>query len=92
MTNFNDLTKTQLWALRKEIVVNCICFSDYENSFGYNRECLSSFFDGYYDYLWELAYENYKNPTHTDAMSYDNEDTLWEWFNFSDDLSWIDIV
>lgn len=89
MIPFENLTKSQLWALRNQIVVNSVCLSDFENSFGYNRVHISNFFDGYYDYLWELANETFDSPTHKDAMSFDNEDNLWSWFNCSDDLSWI---
>ena len=90
--SFNDLTKNQLWKLRQEICVNSIFVSDYENSYGYDAKAVSDFFDGYYDFMWELAEEKYdlKNIDHDFVMkNFDNKDILWEWFNCSDDLSWI---
>jgi hypothetical protein len=64
---------------------------DYENSYGFDAKAVASFFDGYYDFMWELATEEHgNNVTHRFVMdTYDNENTLWEWFNCYDDLSWI---
>ena len=91
MKKFESLTKKELWKLRNEICVNSVFVHDYDNSFGYDSKAVSDFFDGYYDFMWELATEeNGKHITHDFVMSnYDNEETLWEWFCCYDDLSWI---
>jgi len=90
MIRFEDLTKNLLWVLRNEIVVNSLFLCDYENSFGYSKESLCAFFDGYYDYLWEIAQEEFSNPTHKDAMSLDNEENLWAWYNCYGDFDWVE--
>ena len=88
MIAFEDITKSQLWELRQEVIVNSVFLHDYENSFGYDKACVCSFFDGYYNFLWELAEEEFNSPTHANAMSFDNEDTLWSWYNCHEDFSW----
>ena len=90
--NFEDLTSKELWQLRQEIVTNSIFIAHYTNSFGFDASDICTFFDGYYDYLWELANEDYDDCLITDGLiydQYDNENNLYSWFNCYDDLSWI---
>lgn len=91
-TNFADLSSAQLADLRKEIVLNSLYISDYDNSFGFDSNHINSFFDGYVSYLEELAEED--GYTEWDNILkmfdiYDTEENLWDWFNCSDDLSWV---
>lgn len=91
---FEELTKEELWQLRQEVVVNSAFTADYTNSFGFNESDICSFFDGYYDYLCELANEDYDDCLVTDGLiheQYDNQDNLESWFNCYDDLSWVRI-
>ena len=91
-TNFADLSSAQLADLRKEIVLNSLYISDYDNSFGFDPNHINSFFDGYVSYLEELAEEDgYTEWDNIFRMFnlYDNETNLWDWFNCSDDLSWV---
>lgn len=91
---FEDLTKEELWQLRQEVVVNSVFTAHYTNSFGFNASDICSFFDGYYDYLRELADEDDNDCLITDGLiydKYDNQDNLESWFNCYDDLSWVRI-
>lgn len=91
---FEDLTKEELWQLRQEVVLNSVFTAHYTNSFGFNERDVCSFFDGYYDYLWELADEDDNDCLITDGLiydKYDNQDNLESWFNCYDDLSWVRI-
>lgn len=91
MKKFEDLSQSELWSLRMEVCVNSLFVCDYENSYGFDANAVCDFFDGYYDFMWELAEEEHgEDVTHNFVMEkYDNEDTLWQWFNCYDDLSWI---
>ena len=93
---FEDLTKEQLWALRNEIVLNSIYIADYENSFGFNSRDISYFFDGFMDYICELAEEDGITETTkgNDFLeivfnNYDNEENLYGWFCCCEDYSWV---
>ena len=90
MIKFDDLTDKELWQLRNEIVLNSCMVADYENSFGFDANSMSNFFDGYVDYLFELASEKYVEPTFEIIFNeYDNMGNLWDWYNCYDDFSWI---
>jgi hypothetical protein len=89
--NFADLTCEELWKLRKEIVLKSIYYADYVNSFGFNSEDVCYFFDGYIDYIDELAEEKEGTLLDMDTLfeKYDNKENLWSWFNCFEDLSWV---
>lgn len=86
MKEFGKLTQKQLWALRKEICLNSLYVSDFRNSFGYNAEDVSNFFDGYVSYLDELAQE-----LGGEWYQHDNHFNLWDYFYCSEDYSWVRI-
>lgn len=91
MKKFEDLTSSELWKLRDEITLNSIYIADYRNSFRFNAKDICTFFDGYVDYLFELAEED-KFPTDDEIAvfdKYDTEDNLYSWFNCYDDFSWV---
>lgn len=91
-TNFENLTSAELAKLRSEIVLNSLYLSDYVNSFGFNPNHISTFFDGYISYLEELAKEDgYTEWDNIFKMFdiYDTEENLYDWFMCSDDLSWV---
>lgn len=79
----HELTKKQLFALRKEVVLNSLFTRDFENSFGISPTDCQAFFDGYVEYLWELATSelDYRG---TDIMwvfeKLDNKENLCSWF------------
>ena len=91
MKKFEKFTKRDLKKLRGEIVLNSCFTSDYENSFGISADSVAAFFDGYYDYLWELAMEDYGNDINHGKVieKYDTIDNLVGWFNCHDDFSWV---
>lgn len=75
------LTKEELWDLRKEIVLNSLYTSDYENTHHILPRNTQDFFDGYVEYLYELAEENGENPDIQDlCIKYDNADNLEDWY------------
>ena len=82
--DFEELTKEELWELRNEITLNSLYVADYFNSFGYDSEDVSNFFDGYVEYLGEIAEDN-----GGEWYDHDDEDNLERWFNCYDDLSWV---
>ena len=89
---FEEMTREDLQKLRNEIVLNSCYFYDYNNSFGFYNHDVCYFFDGYYDYLWELAEEKYNVDDITHALvidEFDTIDNLVSWYNCYDDLSWI---
>ena len=85
---FETLTSEELWKLRQQISLNSLLVDHYKNSFGYNPSQVAEFFDGYYDYLWELAEEEAEtdNLTHEEVMEFDTETNLWAWFNCHDEF------
>jgi hypothetical protein len=90
--NFENLTPDELWKLRNEIVLNSMFYSDFTNKFGFDMQHISQFFDGYVEYLNELAEEDgYVDWENMSEMlnKYDNKENLLGWFNSYDDLSGI---
>jgi hypothetical protein len=89
---FEDLTSAELSKLRKEIVLNSLYVSDYNNSFGFDVNDICSFFDGYVSYLEEIAEEDgFTEWENIFKMleKYDTEENLYCWFLCFDDLSWV---
>lgn len=68
-----QLSQNQITKLRKEIVLNSLFLSDYENSFGLDAQEVCDYFSGYFDYLWENAEPSW--PKHADD-SYKIQNTL----------------
>ncbi len=68
------MTKTNLWNLRTEVSLGSLYTSDYENTFHILPIIVQNFFDGYIEYLWELAEENNKKDVDFEDLVeiYDN--------------------
>lgn len=89
MAQIKDLTKEQLWKLRQEITLNSLFVRDYENSLGIDPKECYTFFDGYVEYLGELAIDaenvNLQEITDSDyldlAFKQDNKENLYNWFS-----------
>ena len=86
---FEDLTIEELWDLRTQIVLNSHFIADYYNSYNFNEQDVCTFFNGYYEYLFEKCEDNNVETTHENAMKYDNKISLQQWFDCFDDLSWV---
>ena len=88
---FEKFTKNDLAKLRKEIVLNSVYTSDYNNSFGISADSLCSFFDGYVSYLEELAEED--NFKYDDMFplfkKYDTIDNLYSWYCCFEEFDWV---
>jgi len=80
-----DLTREQLLELRKQVVLNSLYISDYENSFGIDPNKVCLFFDSYMEYLNELldesGYEYKANNYFDEIFKLDNDDNLIDYFN-----------
>ena len=75
------LTMEQLKQLRSEIVLGSLYTSDYKNSLNIDSREVQDFFDGYVEYLWEIAEENGGN----DIDEYDTQENLESWYNCFDE-------
>lgn len=85
---FSALTKSELWNLRREIVLNSIYVGDYVNTFGYDAHDVADFFDGFVCYIDELAGSE-GIPFEHGIERYDNKEDLWAWRNCYDNLDWV---
>ena len=85
------LSKKELKQLRNEIVLNSVFIKDYSNSLGIDENKVCTFFDGYAEYLNELALsgKNYKIDYYERITKYDTIKNLWNYYNifFDDPLS-----
>lgn len=63
--------------LRKQICLNSLFYDDYENDFGFDRHSVGDFFDGYMEYLSDLAGEGAKIE---DIFKLDTTENLIEWY------------
>ena len=90
---FQDLNAEDLAKLRKEITLNSLFVADYKNTFGFAAKSVCSFFEGYMQYLWELANDDYgmNQPSiETVVEEYDNKDNLFDYYWNCDDYSWVE--
>lgn len=94
MKRLEDFTREDLKKFRSEICLNSIYYADYENSFGISRSSASAFFDGYLDYLCDIAGEDGLDSRDEHSWEiilkkYDNIDNLQSWHECYDDFSWV---
>jgi len=79
----SNLGKTQLKRLRKDIKLNSLFISDYENRYGIDPHEVCDFFDGYMSYLSELEKEKYGkelDKIEDFFKEFDTFENLWEWY------------
>lgn len=93
MKRFEDFTQDDLWALRKEVSVHSLFYSDYRNSFGIEAHCVGDFFDGWLEFLTEEMESDGKIDARDGFFDYfdeyDTPEYLWRWFLCFDDFSWV---
>lgn len=93
MKKFEDFSRDDLWALRKQVTVNSIYVSDYQNNLGISAKSASIFFDGWLDFCQELMEEDGKDKPGDNFFDYfdeyDNADTLEQWFLCCCDFDWV---
>lgn len=70
-----DLTIDDILNLRKEITLNSVETRDYTNTLGVDPNWVANFFDGYLDYLVEIAEEG----NVVDFLDLDTEENLKNW-------------
>ena len=86
--HIKDLTTTQLWDLRKEIVLNSVFLSDYDNSLGIEPQEVCNFFDSWLEDLGTQMEEQI--PNYCDSMfldylpDFDNYECLTKYFTSLD--------
>ena len=77
-------SKEKLWEMRKEIKLNSIYVNDYVNSFGVTTDDCCNFFDGFIEYIAELAMDKYgaipDNEWYDRLFEFDTPDDLWDWY------------
>lgn len=78
------MSNEQLWALRREIVLNSLYLADYENSFDIDRDAVCTFFDGFLSFVEELMEEDIVDFDDAQFFeylpAYDNQEYLAEWY------------
>lgn len=85
MKRITALSPAGLKALRREITLNSIYTSDYETGFHISPKAVQDFFDGYVDFLFEMAEEEgfFESHDKDDVFAvfdkYDNADNLLAW-------------
>lgn len=97
MKRLENLTKDELWALRKEIVLGSIYYSDFRNSFGIHQESAYDFFEGYEGHIVDEMHdaglrwsEETDDEWQKKYREYDNKTTLYDWWCINEDLSWVE--
>ena len=80
-----ECTVEEAIKLRKQIVLNSLYLNDYENDLGIDRLHAASFFDGFVDYIQELAEEDGIEVTNKNFMDvlkkYDTDENLERWWD-----------
>ena len=69
--------------LRKQIRLGSLFYADYENDMGFARESVCDFFDGFLDFVYEIAKEDTgeKYPEWDEVMKrYDTDEYLIQWW------------
>lgn len=75
--NPNELTKEQLWKLRKEIMLGSIYIDDYKNSFGIEPQSVCNFFDSFIEDAQQDDDGNFNNRN---IKEFDNADELYNYY------------
>jgi len=73
----NNLTKEQLWNLRKEIVLGSIYINDYKNSLNINPQAVCNFFDSFIEDAQQDDEGNFNNRKTED---FDNAEELYNYY------------
>ena len=75
----SDLSKEKLWKLRQQVVLNSVFLEDYANDMGIDTKECCYFFDGYVEYLNEIAEGRGGKTNDFTYLRYDNKDNLYDW-------------
>lgn len=88
ITNENGWLKDEIIIdLRKQIYLNSLFFSDYENSYGIDSHQVCNFFDGFIDYISELMDEDGMSDEDffNNLDKYDTAGNLLDWYGCFDE-------
>lgn len=75
--NPNELTKEQLWKLRKEITLGSIYVDDYKNSFEIEPQSVCNFFDSFIEDAQQDDNGNFNNRN---IKEFDNAEELYNYY------------
>ena len=97
---FENFNVEDLQQLRKEIVLNSLFVSDYNNSFGISAKSVCDFFDSYMSFIWDIAhnednfivgYPDYGDHTYDEFFEkYDTIENLYEWYCCYESFDWVE--
>lgn len=73
----NNLTKEQLWNLRKEIVLGSLFIKDYKNSLNINPQAVCNFFDSFIENAQQDDEGNFNNK---EIEDFDNAEDLYNYY------------
>ena len=78
-----EFSEQDLWELRKQVTLNSLFSSDYENRFGLDPQAVQDFFDGYLDELDYIAQEEGEENLDSSELidKYDNPENLKSWYD-----------
>jgi len=76
--------KTRLWNLRQNIVMNSLFMGDYRNDYDLDVEMVCNFFEGYFQYLVELAKSKGESTEYDDVMLTDSVYNLKNYYDMCD--------
>lgn len=102
MKRLENFTREDLAKFRSEISLNSMYYSDFENSFGIDRNSSMLFFDSYLSFIcgladedgfkWDYYMNGYPKPEHSweeFLQKYDTTDNLEDWHGCYEDFSWV---
>lgn len=97
MKRLENFKREDLERFRKDIVLNSLFVSDYQNSFGITPDSACLFFDSFMSFLEDLAEEDgfdigKGTPEDYERFfaQYDTIDNLEDWHGCYEDFSWVE--
>lgn len=78
------MTKTQLWKLRNEIVLDSMYINDYANTFNIDINLAFDFFDAYTDFLYDtILSDGYTDDEYYEQRAvYDTVENLYYFYEY----------
>ena len=94
MKRLEDFTREDLEKFRKDIILNSLFVSDYQNSLGITTDIACLFFDSFMSFIENIAEEEGFHLTDKNwkefLEKYDTLDNLEAWLGCYEDFSWVE--
>ncbi len=94
MKRLENFKREDLAEFRKQIVLNSLFVSDYQNSLGISSDSACLFFDSFMSFIEDLAEEDGFKLTDKNWKEffekYDTLDNLEDWHGCYEDFSWVE--